>query len=534
MNLISNLKISQRLALAFGAILLLLTGIIMVGVWRLQELTATTHVLATEDQEKLRAAELWRQTNDLNWVRTKAALADRDPNNIKVWQAEMDKTSEISLAARKRLVELIRGDEGKALLAKVDVARETYRAARANILKRRAAGEDVQAAIETELKSLSETFIEAIVTLTRHQQKIYDAALAEAEKSSASGQQIMISAGVLALLLGGFFAWTLGRSVVRPIRLATDAAQYIADGDLTQSIDAQGQDEAAQLIRKLNSMQENLVRLVAQVRQGSENVANASGEIAQGNNDLSARTEQQASALEETAASMEELSATVKQNADNARQANQLAQKASAVAVQGGDVVAQVVDTMKGINDSSKKIADIISVIDGIAFQTNILALNAAVEAARACEQVRGFAVVARGVRSLAGRRAEAAQAIKCLVDASVDTPRQGGALAAAVARTPADATPSPPRPTHPPRPARPPRRLPSRLHSHPQRQPRRHPYRGLVPRRGRHPDGLWSLRVRSSLSSSGAAWHCPTRLAPMPGGLPLQLARAPRQLGTP
>ena len=165
---------------------------------------------------------------------------------------------------------------------------------------------------------------------------------------------------------------------------------------------------------------------VSGVRSNAQGVASASAEIASGNNDLSIRTEQQASALQETAASMEELSSTVKQNADNARQANQLAMSASTVAGQGGDVVAEVVTTMKGINDSSKKIADIISVIDGIAFQTNILALNAAVEAARAGEQGRGFAVVAGEVRNLAQRSAEAAKEIKSLITASVERVEQG------------------------------------------------------------------------------------------------------------
>jgi len=234
---------------------------------------------------------------------------------------------------------------------------------------------------------------------------------------------------VLALLAGSFGYWAIRRAILQPLHEAIRVTEQIASGDMSHAFVLRSQDEIGRLMHALSDMQTSLSGVVARVRHGSDSVATASAEIAQGNNDLSTRTEQQASALEQTAASMEELGSTVAQNAQSASQANQLAMGASTIAIQGGEVVSQVVETMKGINDSSRKIADIISVIDGIAFQTNILALNAAVEAARAGEQGRGFAVVASEVRSLAGHSAEAAKEIKSLISASVDRVEQGTAL---------------------------------------------------------------------------------------------------------
>jgi len=242
------------------------------------------------------------------------------------------------------------------------------------------------------------------------------------------------------LIFGGLLlcAFTAGLGVVLTRSLftqlgaeplvAVQSVGAVAAGDLSVAIAVKPGDTTS-LIAKLDEMRASLARVVGEVRSNSETVATASSQIAQGNQDLSQRTEEQASALQQTAATMDQLGATVRNNADNSRQANELAQGARTVASEGGAVVGEVVETMKSINESSKKIADIISVIDGIAFQTNILALNAAVEAARAGEQGRGFAVVATEVRTLAQRSAEAAKQIKTLINNSVEQVEQGTAL---------------------------------------------------------------------------------------------------------
>jgi len=259
-----------------------------------------------------------------------------------------------------------------------------------------------------------------------------DAALQEYQQSQSTFETVRavcLAGLVFGLVMAAFVGWVLVRAIVRPLEKAVSVAGAVARGDLTQTIDVTSHDETGRLLGALKDMNDSLVRIVSQVRTGTDNIATASSEIAAGNLDLSSRTEQQAGSLEETASSMEELTSTVKQNADNARQANALATSASEVAGKGGAVVAQVVQTMGAINASATRIVDIIAVIDGIAFQTNILALNAAVEAARAGEQGRGFAVVAGEVRSLAQRSAAAAKEIKLLIDDSVQKVHHGSEL---------------------------------------------------------------------------------------------------------
>ena len=245
-------------------------------------------------------------------------------------------------------------------------------------------------------------------------------------------------AGTLIALILAVAAWVM-RSISRSLDEAVQVARQVAAGDLRSPIATDRTDEMGRLLQALAEMQRSLRRIVDDVRSSAQGVADASAAIAHGNGELSQRTEEQASSLEETASSMEELTSTVKQNAVNARQANQLAAGASSVAERGGQLMGKVVQTMGDITGSSRKIADITSVIDAIAFQTNILALNAAVEAARAGEQGRGFAVVAAEVRTLAQRSAAAAREIKTLIEASVSNVESGGKLVEDAGRTMAE-----------------------------------------------------------------------------------------------
>ncbi|MDP4078320.1 methyl-accepting chemotaxis protein [Acidovorax sp. A1169] len=426
----NRLSIGTRLGLAFGLVLLVTALITMVGIWRLAELKNASERIATVELERNALAQSWKAAIDLNWVRASASLKSSDTGYVKALGEDMTATSGKASEAQKRLEEMLVDDaKGKQLLAEVAKTRAGYVGARAQLLERKKAGDEVSALVDRDLRPLADQYLQSLAAVAKYTEDQLNEFEQQIIADTVSSQWALGIAAAVSVLLGAVFATWATRSITTPVMQAVQAAQQISQGNLAIGISAQGRDEMAQLLQALSGMQQSLAGVVRQVREGSENVSTASTEISQGNNDLSARTEQQASALQQTAASMEELNATVKQNADNARQANQLAMSASSVAVRGGEVVGQVVSTMKGINDSSRKIADIISVIDGIAFQTNILALNAAVEAARAGEQGRGFAVVASEVRSLASRSADAAKQIKTLISDSVERVSQGSAL---------------------------------------------------------------------------------------------------------
>ena len=294
----------------------------------------------------------------------------------------------------------------------------------------------INAFFDQPTQSYQDGFEKQYVSYLQQNDKLYQ--MAVEDSNSSYSQAIWVLMGVLIAVLVVIVAvWlNIKQTLISPLNRLIDNIRHIASGDLVKRIEVQGTNEMGELADSLRHMQGELVRTVGDVRNGANAIYSGASEIAMGNNDLSSRTEQQAASLEETAASMEQLTATVKQNAENARQASHLALSASETAQKGGKVVDNVVQTMRDIAGSSQKIADIISVIDGIAFQTNILALNAAVEAARAGEQGRGFAVVAGEVRNLAQRSAQAAREIKSLIEDSVGRVEVGSTLVESAGET--------------------------------------------------------------------------------------------------
>ncbi len=430
MNL-RNFSIGARLAIGFALILAMLICVVVAG--------NVTHASSTDKLMKALASANAKTVlvNEMENALLNGAIAMRNTalqSEVSATQREEERVklqAKRYAAAHDKLRALGLNNEEQKILANIQkldqemVEPFIQVTGLALIFDPEGAGKIIASSIEP----LSHQALTEINRLVILQQQAAAKVMHDNAQVGYRLQVLLYAIGVLATAIGVACAWRLTISITRPLRHAVMIAQTVAAGDLTSEVTVVGKDELSQLLDALKKMNANLFEAVTKVRQGTDTIATASMEIAAGNLDLSARTEQQAGSLEETASSMEELTSTVKQNSDNARQANQLAMSASTIAVKGGVVVAQVVDTMASINQSSKRIVDIISVIDGIAFQTNILALNAAVEAARAGEQGRGFAVVATEVRSLAQRSAAAAKEIKVLIDDSVDKVKLGTQL---------------------------------------------------------------------------------------------------------
>ena len=433
-----NLRIGARLAIGFALVLILMTAITAIGVWRLQEVGSATEFMVKEALYRERLAEDWVAMTTANGVRTVALTKSTDADDQKFFQAQITDTSKKISEIQKNIDAMKKEAAEQQLFAVVAEKRAAYIGIRNDVLKIKASGKDADAKqlVLSKMIPALDAYVGSVEKVLEYQKQQIDQSAASIDANYRMGRMLLIGLGVAAIIIGIVFAMTLTAGITKPLNDAVKVAQTVASGDLTARIDVSSKDETGQLMLALKHMNDSLLNIVGQVRTGTDTIATASAQIAAGNQDLSSRTEEQASSLEETASSMEELTSTVRQNADNARQANQLAVTASDVAVKGGGVVSQVVQTMSAINDSSKKMADIISVIDGIAFQTNILALNAAVEAARAGEQGRGFAVVATEVRSLAQRSASAAREIKTLIDDSVSKVGEGTKLVAEAGTT--------------------------------------------------------------------------------------------------
>lgn len=428
---IGNLKIGARLGIGFAAVLALTALMTVTGVLQLHRVGQAKNKMV-EASYKRQLAEEWLRGIATNSVRTFARAKSNDADDQRYFQDEMTATSKRVSEIQKELTELIESSEGKRLLSDVGEKRKFYSGIRDKVFELKKAGQDeaeVKALVDTKMVPAMNAYTQSIQEVVDYQNLLFKEANATIDAIYESSRNLLIALGVAAVALGAILAWLLSRSIIKPVSNAVAIARTVAAGDLSSKIEVKSQDEIGQLLTALKDMNDSLFKTIIEVRSGTDTIATASRQIAAGNQDLSSRTEQQASSLEETASSMEELTSTVKQNADNARQANHLAVSASDVAIKGGSVVAEVVETMGSINASSKKIVDIISVIDGIAFQTNILALNAAVEAARAGEQGRGFAVVASEVRNLAQRSASAAKEIKALIADSVSKVDAGSKL---------------------------------------------------------------------------------------------------------
>jgi methyl-accepting chemotaxis protein len=437
MNFFARLTVGKRLALAFGLVTLLI-GAFAVVAWL--QLAAIRSAVSQVVDDRYPKINISRDVHDAVNIQARmlrsaiVATSLYEASDAAGFLAKVDGAVAENNARMDKLKGMINTPKGEELFAAMAAARTDYGRVRNEAVKllRERKWEEADALTLGEVRVKQDLFLGAIETMVDFQQDLMTKTSNTARDQIAQTVTITLGVATLVLLLSIGMGTAITRSLLRELggepADARDAAQRIANGDLSGTIPIRTGDESS-LFAALHLMQKALTETVSQVRQGSESVATASAQIAQGNQDLSSRTEEQASALQQTAATMEQLSSTVRNNADSALQANQLAQAAADVASQGGEVVGQVVGTMQGISESSRKVGDIIGVIDGIAFQTNILALNAAVEAARAGEQGRGFAVVAGEVRTLAQRSAEAAKEIKALITRNVEQVEQGTTL---------------------------------------------------------------------------------------------------------
>lgn len=418
-----NLKIGIRLYIGFGSVLLLMVMMIVTAAMLLRSSNAASDFIVEDVVTKERIAKDWYSYTIANGVRTTSRVMATDPGYEGKLKTEMSDASKQISVIQDKLSKLATEPAAKELLGKVASKRSAYVAIREEIFKSKANGDTaaVQEMLDSKFKPSLLAYENSILDVSEYYRKQIAETSQSMDDEHEKGLYTLIGLGCAAGVIGIGFAFGITKNITRPLQQALSIAEAIASGDLTVTVNATSSDETGQLLEALSKMRNSLESIVEGIRSGTDSIVSESQQIASGNVELSQRTEEQAASLERTASSMEEITSTVRQSADNTTTANQQMGEASQITRKGEESVGKVVVTMQGINESSRKIVDIISVIDSIAFQTNILALNAAVEAARAGEQGRGFAVVASEVRNLAQRSATAAKEIKTLINNSVE-----------------------------------------------------------------------------------------------------------------
>jgi methyl-accepting chemotaxis protein len=420
----ANMKIGTRLALGFGAVLLFLVAISVIGVVRLADLNSEMDLMVTDKYAKVAAANEvgLRSADNSRIVRNMILLADQ--KELALQKEAYDKNKEAINARFTQLDKSVASDKGKELLKAIYDARTAYRVSNDEVIRLALEGKKADATriLYGEGRESLRTYLAAIRALIEHQEKSMEEVGAKSAENYRWARTLLVSLAVFATLLGAVIAIWVTRGITRPLGQAVKVADSLAEGDLTLKIEATSKDETGQLLAAMQNMVGKLSQVVADVNDGAHSLAEAAEEVSATAQSLSQATSEQAAGVEETSASMEQMTASISQNTENAKITDGMATKAANEATEGGEAVKETVSAMK-------QIAGKIGIIDDIAYQTNLLALNAAIEAARAGEHGKGFAVVAAEVRKLAERSQVAAQEIGKLAGSSVEMAEQAGRL---------------------------------------------------------------------------------------------------------
>ncbi|MFZ4833661.1 methyl-accepting chemotaxis protein [Rouxiella sp. Mn2063] len=427
----SNMRVGTRLSAGFCLVLFLM---ILMGISADLFTRANVHDMDDMINRQLlkeRLVEEWLAQVDKNSGNSIASMGTENKALREKLMGYISQNSAQTSRIQAQLEPMITLPEGVRRLHNIKAAREKYLVIRNQGLDMASRGEhgNIDEFISSRFLPISDEYRDTLQSLLDFQKKLIDDTHLGIQKASRTTEILMIVFVILGVILGGFVAWFITRSITRPLKEAVTVAGKVAKGDLTMQVHVHSQDELGQLMQSLKDMVESLDLTVRNVNSSAESIALAADEIDAGNQDLASRTEQQAASVEETAATLEQLTNTIKSTADNARSVNNLFTEAGDMVRANSDRMHSVSAAMEDIHHAAEKMTDIITVIEGIAFQTNILALNAAVEAARAGEQGRGFAVVAGEVRTLAQRSSASAKEIRDIIGASVSKITDGRGL---------------------------------------------------------------------------------------------------------